>query len=391
MLKSKSANSCQQQHTAIAGLESDITELKKEIETCKSSPNDGGDNGEVVGGQPQQDCPLSPNVSCNDSGRDIVDAPGNTAKDCCKGCNEIPGCTAFTHDQGTCRFKFTCKSNTTSTAVSGVIPRGQDLCLNGREPVDKEKSWWKHLGIHPSCGGDFTDVGFSQCTDDPTSISFNMAEVSKKGHRKDACFAYHTEQRKFFQPKDISEITFDAQWDQCGDVWTAPIWLKPAQWRISQGLSGEIDFIETCHANKVIHSRYGVKTAIICEDHITQSLEMRKPPFCREPVWGHGHTSNGAKHFRGKFHNNGDWTMHKCDNLKETNVKNCQLISRYPKYLQTNNGSINNMNFHFVSDLWGHEPKPGSTDRGFEGCGNKHKPDTNCSYTVANIRVVPRQ
>jgi len=79
-------------------------------------------------GQQQQQCSLSPNVSC--TGRDIVAAPGSLATDCCNGCNKVPGCTAFTHDQfnskgeqeGTCYFKSSCNSKVpNSNAVSGVL------------------------------------------------------------------------------------------------------------------------------------------------------------------------------------------------------------------------------------------------------------------------------
>lgn len=81
-------------------------------------------------GQQQQQCSLSPNVSCNDLGRDIAAARGSSATDCCNGCNQVPGCTAFTHDQfnskgeqeGTCYFKSSCNSKVpNSNAVSGVL------------------------------------------------------------------------------------------------------------------------------------------------------------------------------------------------------------------------------------------------------------------------------
>ena len=248
-------------------------------------------------------------------------------------------------------------------------PRGPDLCTT-RVPMDGN-SIWKHQGGANSCNGSYNDEGFSQCKGDPTSISLDMSHV----RQKDNCFAYNTSEKLPFKPSQIREISFDAQWDQCGDVWTAPIWLCPSSWEINQGQSGEIDFIETCRSN----NNYSIATAVICDQH------LEKDNKCYEPNWGHGGSSNGAKHFIGKIdHNSGDWTMHKCDNLNETNVANCQLISRYPRYLFTNNGSKKNMDFHFVSDLWGGD----GGDGGFANCGNYQKTETNCKYTVANIKVV---
>lgn len=251
-------------------------------------------------------------------------------------------------------------------------PPGPDLCPNGRVPMDG-KSIWKHQVGANSCVGSYNDEGFSQCQGDPTSITLDLSKV----RQKDNCFAYNTSEKLPFKPSQIREISFDAQWDKCGDVWAAPIWLCPSSWQINQGQSGEIDFIETCRSN----DNYGIKTAIICDQHLERDSK------CYEPNWGNGQSSNGAKHFIGKIdHNSGDWTMHKCDNLNETNVANCQLISHYPRYLFTNNGSKKNMDFHLVSDIWGRAGNPG--DGGFGACGNPNKPDSTCKYTVANIKIV---
>merc|ERR1711935_917182 len=150
---------------------------------------------------------------------------------------------------------------------------------------------------------------------------------------------------------EIRELSFDAQWENCGDVWVAPIWLCPSDWKPLQGMSGEIDFIETCKIN----DNYSIKTSIMCKQQ--EPIEDK----CYEPNWGNGQSSNGVFHFIGQFdHNSGDWTMYKCDNLKETNVDNCLLISLYPKYLSKNTGSKENQDFFFVSDLWGGESPPAS-------------------------------
>ena len=229
-------------------------------------------------------------------------------------------------------------------------------------------SIWKQLPAHPSCvyaGHPFKSEGFGQCAGDPTSITLNMGVVAEK----QGCYAYTTEDKKEWTMNEVSEISFDAEWEDCEGVWTAPLWLTPKTWVAPQGLSGEIDLIETCKS----HAQETVGTSIICTDH--------PDPQCLDSQWGEAASSNGPQRFRGKIDGEGTWTMDKCS-LDGTK---CELVSRYPRYLTTATGPEKDMKFHFVSDLW----NGGAGDSGWAACGTLNK-NTKCRYTIANIKVTPK-
>ena len=79
----------------------------------------------------RRQCTPLDNKSCQ--GGDITNAPGPNAAACCNGCNELPGCNAYTYDQynrqgqkqGTCYYKSSCDSTATNyNAASGVLDGG---------------------------------------------------------------------------------------------------------------------------------------------------------------------------------------------------------------------------------------------------------------------------
>jgi len=234
------------------------------------------------------------------------------------------------------------------------------LCKNGEVAMNSESSIWRKLNSHPSCKGEYKSEGFSQCKGDHTSIKLDMSKVSNK----QACFAYSTEGPLNWDMKPGTTITFDAEWEGCDKVWTAPLWLMPSEWHKPQGLTGEIDLLETCKG----HGDETFTTSIICNDHPNSQ--------CYEPHWGS--TLGGSGHFQGKIDAAGTWTMKKCD----LGGSNCELISRYPNYLSLNHGSQRNLKFHFKSDLY----NGGSGDGGWTACGTLNM-NTNCKYTIANIKV----
>lgn len=236
------------------------------------------------------------------------------------------------------------------------------LCKGGNVEMNSvADSIWEHQTSHPSCTGEYKTEGFSQCAGDPTSISLDMSKVDDK----QGCYLYNSEQKLSWEFQPGTEITFDAEWENCEEVWMAPLWLTPTKWKPPQGLSGEIDLIETCKG----HHGETLSTSIICSQHEDEQ--------CLDKEWGS--TSGDGGHFVGKIDQDGTWTMEKCD-LKDTSK--CELISRYPKYLTTNTGSKENMKFYFVSDLY----NGGAGDDGWDGCGTLNK-NTQCKYTVANIKV----
>jgi hypothetical protein len=76
---------------------------------------------------------------------------------------------------------------------------------------------------------------------DETSLLLDMRNIQNKG----GCFVWDT----FGCGTDmtrVSKIEFDFDYSQCGDVWTAPLWITPDNWKLPGGTSGEIDFLEMC-------------------------------------------------------------------------------------------------------------------------------------------------
>lgn len=202
------------------------------------------------------------------------------------------------------------------------------------------------------------------CEGDHTSISLDMTKVSnKKG-----CYAYNTKTNKHWDSKKVRKLEFDAEWQDCEKVWFCPLWITPAHWIEPQGLSGEIDLIESCRTH--VHDTVG--TSIICKEH--------PDPGCFDRQWGQAAGSDGPKHFVATIDDEGTWSMKKYSYPYDENSPG-ELVSRYPSYIYKNTGSKQNMQFHFVSDLW----NGGSGDSGWHYCGtmNYH---TQCKYTVANIK-----
>jgi len=55
---------------------------------------------------------------------------------------------------------------------------------------------------------------------------------------------------------DFSQIDFDFQIKDCKNTWAAPLWTTPNQWKWGAG-SGELDYLELCPSNKVMHNFAG--------------------------------------------------------------------------------------------------------------------------------------
>lgn len=207
------------------------------------------------------------------------------------------------------------------------------------------------------------------CEGDSTSISLDMSTVlgSKQG-----CYAYTTRLKKTFNTHKVKNIEFDAEWQDCQDVWFAPLWITPFLWVAPQGKSGEIDLIESCRN----HRGNALTTSIICSQHPN--------PLCFEPQWGNAASSGGPLHFIATIDDTGTFSMTKYAHPYKNGSRG-ELVSRYPLYLETNLGSVTNQQFHFVSDLW----NGGSGNGGWGACGtmNWH---TQCKYTIANIKITDK-
>jgi len=294
-------------------------------------------------------------------------------EECCQTCQGHAGCAAWSWNfvDGHCHIHSACSQTTNPNYHSGISsvpsppsPPGppapaSQICVN-KVGLGTEESIWRKLGSHPSCRGEFKSEGFGMCSGDPTSITLDMRSVQSK----QGCYAYGSSQKLTWKMTELKKIVFDVEWEDCEQVWTAPLWLTPAKWVKPQGLSGEIDVLETCKK----HQRETVGTSIICRDH--------PDPECFEPQWGEAKSSNGPLHMSANIDEDGTWTMHKCN----LDGSNCQLVSRYPRYLE----KIHNANqaFSFMSDLY----NGGAGDSGWKACGTLNH-NTQCRYTIANIYV----
>jgi len=220
---------------------------------------------------------------------------------------------------------------------------------------------WTHESSAHSCRGQFSTDTVKPVDGDMTSISMDMGRVG--GGPGGKCFAFKT--KCTFSMQTMRTLTWDAQWDGCDDVWTAPLWLTPARWHSPQGQSGEIDMMETCKNN---HGRDGkgfwMKSSIMCSQHREHGQD------CREPLYSSGSSSNGVKRFKAAIDRDGTWTM----------TMDGSLVSKYPHYLKTTFGA--NMQYHLVSDVW----NGGNGDKGWHGCGQL-SPHTKCNFKVTNIQL----
>ena len=241
-------------------------------------------------------------------------------------------------------------------------------------PFGEETSIWEKLESHPSCadsrGHGYRSDGISQCKGDPTSISLDMGKL----HDKQGCWLYSTQDKWFWDMQKGTDITFEAEWSGCQKVWTTPFWLTPNNWRAPQGTTGEIDFLEggLCHGTPG-HLGEKLSTAIICPDHPS--------PHCIELEAGDA--IGGSGYFHGKIDAAGTWTMEKCG----LDRNNCHLITQYPNYLAINRGTQEGSPFHFMSDLFNGGKSGQDGDGGWASCGQRVNEDTNCKYTITNIKL----
>jgi len=174
----------------------------------------------------------------------------------------------------------------------------------------------------------------------------------------------HVQTTQKWNIKDLKTIEWDAAWEECDDIWIAPLWMTPGHWKAPQGTSGEIDFMESC---KCHWPRNHFGTSIICHDH--------PHPDCYEKLWDPKKSSNGVQHFTGKIHSQGTWTLHKTTESKTSP----QLISRYPQYTE----KITSLHdFSLMSDIF----NGGAGDGGWHGCGQLNH-GTKCRFGIANITV----
>ena len=104
------------------------------------------------------------------------------------------------------------------------------------------------------------------CKDDPTSIVV-------KSNTPPECIKATTEKCKY-NMHDFSQIDFDFQIKDCKNTWAAPLWTTPNLWRWGPG-SGELDYLELCPSNKVMHNFAGGGTQAVSYTHLTLPTILR--------------------------------------------------------------------------------------------------------------------
>lgn len=308
-------------------------------------------------------CSFEQGFSCK--GEDIVSAPGPDAASCCKGCAEVSGCGAFTHDLydksgkkiPTCYFKTGCPSKDRNpNAVAGTLggppppspPSSKGLC-GGRSSdvirnISQSNIWSPSTSNSPSCTSPKVDPSVPKmCEGDATSIVLRTTHAPE-------CISASTDDCRFSM-HDITSIEADVDMMDCYGTWSAPLWMTPGDklytillrrhkllpnrlldhWE-GGGSSGEIDLIEQCPEEQI----------------------------CANFAGGGQHKCYDNKQFSpDNFH--GHVSMHKSDNGRVT-VAICQ---GYGKCDTSNNPAVyeniysshactngQDCMFRLVSDIW---------------------------------------
>lgn len=189
---------------------------------------------------------------------------------------------------------------------------------------------------------------------DETSIFLDMSKLSSRT----GCFVWEAHDCATDMTR-VSKIEFDFDFSHCEDVWAAPLWITPDNWKEPGGTSGEIDFLEMCPVGSV-----------------ATNFGAGGQPGETQMKWGSGAGAKGPKHFTLSLDNAGTLTTQIC-NLDRSG---CFNGAHYTNFL----GKITSKyHHHFVSDIWnGH-----GGDGGWSGCHAKNSPATQCSYAIMNLRV----
>jgi hypothetical protein len=157
----------------------------------------------------------------------------------------------------------------------------------------------------------------------------------------------------------VSKIEFDFDFSACQDVWAAPLWITPENWKSPGSTSGEIDFVEMCPVGKAA-TNFGAA------GEVGENQE----------AWGSGSGANGPKHFILSIDANGNLKTRIC-NLDGTNCIDGASYSNFLNVITSKN------NHHFVTDVW----NGNGGDAGWSGCGAYHNEATQCKYAIMNLRV----
>eukprot|EP00928_Gymnodinium_smaydae_P043942 TRINITY_DN29351_c0_g1_i2.p1 TRINITY_DN29351_c0_g1~~TRINITY_DN29351_c0_g1_i2.p1 ORF type:complete len:388 (+),score=25.36 TRINITY_DN29351_c0_g1_i2:51-1214(+) len=217
----------------------------------------------------------------------------------------------------------------------------------------------------PSCTGVNKDSGIFMCDGDNTSISMDLSAAYDGA---EGCRLFQS--RCPIPLRKGTKLSFTAEWENCHDVWMAPLWIspQPTDWGPKQGWSGEIDFIETCRSNA---GGGQVKCSIMCNE----IGQVQDASGCLEKNYHSSSSSYGQQYFEGHVDEGGNWIM----------TVGGERVSFNPGYIQrvtdhSYNGSRTLDLLRLHSDIYNGD---GGND-GWTWCGRK-SPQSTCKFTVRNI------
>jgi len=200
------------------------------------------------------------------------------------------------------------------------------------------------------------------CHGDPTSLDVDLTRM-QKGHTRTSC--PHYESSCSFDVAKVGKISFDVEMRNCAKVWACPLWMSPETWRSPQRESGEIDFVENC------------------DDHLNVSFGESLPYYSEWP--GRSAAKLGKQHVVLEFQKDGSVLPTMTDSLTGEMVAGVHLTGSQSYQAMTSKNWGSNP-FKLVSDIWnGTEGNPG-----YAACQKQTKPDSECGYTVQNIKIFPK-
>lgn len=275
--------------------------------------------------------------------------------------------------------------------------------------VGSQSIWNRTQGFMPSCSSTSnadTDIANVSHSD---STLLNV-DITRCANDKRKCFHYEASACPF-NINHVSRLQFDVTMQNCDTTWAAPLWLVPKpyketqfdgnmeqfkdgphekRWGPEQGLSGEIDLLETCCGNT--NMSFGAKPS---EHHTYQDSNFTV-----------------KRRVRADFVN-GDVLISTCKVTGEGKcVKDDEFILE-----STRTGYLNDVarksfaqdgdNFVLKSDIWnGIISKDSAEDaggmfhcltKGIDSpvdargtCENKTDPNnTGCRYEISSVQMVP--
>ena len=209
------------------------------------------------------------------------------------------------------------------------------------------------------------------CKDDPTSIVLQSISAPE-------CIKSTTEKCKY-NMNDFSQIDFDFQIKDCKYTWAAPLWTTPNTWKWEAG-SGELDYLELCPSDKVMHNFAGGGTQV--------------------PVNLDGGPDNMIGHLTSRNYN-GQIQVTSCPQvgISECDFNKYPPKAKYPSDKDFNNGKTiydqggcangGDCIYKFVSDIWNGNNLNSSLCQVSNGLfpTGTFNPNSKCKSIIKNIKI----